>query len=144
MEITTQVPFVLHAIIETLAAVTFIFRPETQVSDPSLETQLVFKLLGGSLLSTNLICLVIAARPVFDQTTRLVAASLAFWHLWPVYRAGVRLAGTPPQKRPDQSTLGGPSVHLAIHLLLFAMFFWIGISMNGAAVGQGRQVSIPE
>ncbi|WYZ35679.1 hypothetical protein EsH8_X_000326 [Colletotrichum jinshuiense] len=86
-----KLPFLLHAAIETAAAGSFILKPDTQLPNPSVAAQLVLQSLGGLLMSTNLICLIFAARPVFDETSRLVAASLAFWHVWPCHRAYVRL-----------------------------------------------------
>ncbi|OLN95988.1 hypothetical protein CCHL11_07112 [Colletotrichum chlorophyti] len=131
----SKLPFLLHAAIETVAALSFILRPQSQLPNPSLAPRLILQSLGGLLLSTNLICLIFAARPEFDGTSRLVAASLAFWHVWPCCRAYVRLTrpeleGEGWQGKEKRSaegdtterTLGGPAVHLGVHLLLLLMF----------------------
>ena len=117
-----KLPFVLHAVVETIAAVTFIFRPETQLPNPSLDARLVLQSFGGLLLSTSLVAAAVASQPVSDQTTRLVGASLAFWHLWPCYRAVVRISQGSGEEGPEVKTLGGPPVHLGVHLVLLFMF----------------------
>ncbi|TDZ25166.1 hypothetical protein Cob_v001978 [Colletotrichum orbiculare MAFF 240422] len=118
-----KLPFVIHALMETAAALSFIFKPESQLPNPSVAAQLVAKNLGGLLLSTNMMCLIFITRP-FDQTSRLVAASLAFWHLWPCNRAYVRLTQPAVDGKTDgqSKTLGGPAVHLGSHLCLFLAF----------------------
>ncbi|ROT42515.1 hypothetical protein SODALDRAFT_326676 [Sodiomyces alkalinus F11] len=116
-------PFLLHATVETAAAISFISHPDSQLPRPvssSPAARLILESLGGLLLSTNLICLIFLVRPVFDETSRLVAASLAFWHVWACRRAWVRLttdkvaeSGTTPAR-----TFGGPAVHLGVHVVL--------------------------
>ncbi len=130
-----KLPFILHATIETLAASSFILKPEGQLPSPNLETRLVLQQLGGLLLSTNLICLGCVFKPVFDDTSRTVAASLAFWHLWPMRRAWVRLSKAADAKAkegqvdPDKvgKTLGGPAVHFAVHLALANMLAGVAL-----------------
>ncbi|KAH7375291.1 hypothetical protein B0T11DRAFT_270041 [Plectosphaerella cucumerina] len=133
----SKLPLLLHVAVESAAATSFICKPSSQIKDPSLEVQLVLQSLGGSLLSTNLVSLVFIFRPEFDTTSRLVAASLASWHLWPMRRAWVRLSiaaagnGVKEKKQTrgsqDPVVFGGPSVHLAIHAALF-------ISLLGSAI----------
>lgn len=133
-----KLPLLLHVAVESAAATSFICKPSSQIKEPSLEVQLVLQSLGGLLLSTNLVSLVFIFRPGFDTTSRLVAASLASWHLWPMRRAWVRLStaaagnGAKEKKQPrggsqDPVVFGGPSVHLAIHAALF-------ISLLGSAI----------
>ena len=119
-----KIPFLLHAIVETVAASSFILRPGSQLSNPPIESRLVLQLVGGLLLTTNLICGVFVARPVFDNTSRLVAGSLAFWHIWPMRRAWVRLSLKKDLERTRDATppaLGGPALHLLVHALLFSI-----------------------
>ncbi|KAK7424763.1 hypothetical protein QQX98_000346 [Neonectria punicea] len=122
------IPFLLHAAIETPAALTFIFRPSSHVSPLHPDAALLIQSLGGLLLASNLIALVFVRRP-FDHVSRHVALALAFWHLWPCYRAVVRLArradGRNRSAGDDAATgktLGGPAVHLVVHVVLLAMF----------------------
>ncbi|KAK1675738.1 hypothetical protein BDP55DRAFT_148676 [Colletotrichum godetiae] len=128
-----KLPFLFHIAIETAAACSFILKPDSQLTNPPVAVQLVLQQFGGLLLTTNLICLIFVSRP-FDETSRQVAAALAFWHVWPCWRAYVRL------KRPEvddlgkqkgkqkgevkatRRTLGGPAVHLAVHVGMFLMF----------------------
>ncbi|KAK1546093.1 hypothetical protein CPAR01_00060 [Colletotrichum paranaense] len=126
-----KLPFFFHIAIETAAACSFIHRPGSQLTNPSIAAQLVLQQFGGLLLTTNLICLIFVLRP-FDETSRQVAAALAFWHVWPCWRAYVRL--TRPEvddlgkekggevKAATQKTLGGPAVHLAVHIGMFLLF----------------------
>ncbi|KAL0934157.1 uncharacterized protein CTRU02_210956 [Colletotrichum truncatum] len=120
----SNLPFVLHVIIETAAAASFIFKPASQLPNPSVAARLVLESFGGLLLTTNLICLIFVSRPEFDGTSRLVAISLAFWHVWPCRRAYVRLTNPAVDgKTSDQAkTLGGPAAHLAVHFALFSLF----------------------
>lgn len=131
----SKLPFLLHAIIETAAASSFIFRPDSQLPSPPVAARLVLQSLGGLLLSTNLICLVFVSRPDFDETSRLVAASLSFWHVWPCYRAYVRLTlpavdGSRGSERTTMTkTLGRPAVHLGVHAMLFVLL--VGAALAG-------------
>ncbi|KAI5464791.1 hypothetical protein BGZ63DRAFT_421787 [Mariannaea sp. PMI_226] len=130
---TTAIPFLLHAIIETPAALSFIIRPSSQLSPLHPDAALILQSFGGLLLASNLIAIIFIRRP-FDDVARHVAAALAFWHMWPCYRAFVRLQrmtesnpesnteGDGNESTSPPGTLGGPLVHLAVHLLLFFMF----------------------
>ncbi|GKT49638.1 uncharacterized protein ColSpa_09819 [Colletotrichum spaethianum] len=125
--LAAKLPFLLHIAIETAAAYSFILKPANQLPSPSPAAQLVLQSFGGLLLSTNLTCLILVARP-FDETSRLVAAALAFWHVWPCWRAYVRLTrpevdGTRTHKgEVVRKTLGGPAAHLAVHAGMFLLF----------------------
>ncbi|KAK1725280.1 hypothetical protein CaCOL14_012977 [Colletotrichum acutatum] len=125
-----KLPFLFHIAIETAAACSFILRPGSQLTNPPAAAQLVLQQFGGLLLTTNLICLIFVSRP-FDEMSRQVAAALAFWHVWPCWRAYVRL--TKPEvdglgkergeeAKATQRTLGGPAVHLAVHVGMFLLF----------------------
>ncbi|KAL2760080.1 hypothetical protein ACRALDRAFT_205894 [Sodiomyces alcalophilus JCM 7366] len=118
----------------TAAAISFILHPDSQLTRPvssSPAAHLVLQSLGGLLLSTNLVCLVFLARPGFDDTSRLVVASLATWHVWACRRAWLRLtmyvdedgggAGCEKAAGPgatSRRTFGGPAVHLGVHVVL--------------------------
>lgn len=113
-------PFLLHTLIETPAALSFILSPTSQLSPCPPEATLILQSFGGLLLSTNLISLIFLRRN-FDETSRNVALAFGLWHLWPCYRAAVRL-----MRKTDEAqtvkTLGGPVVHLAAHATLHLLF----------------------
>lgn len=123
----TKAPFLIHDIIATFAGLTFVFRPHAQLQPLSPSAALILRCYGGCILFTVLISLAFLVRPVEDETTRLVALALAFWHVWPSYRAVVRLQDDIDVKNELGRTLGGPTVHLGVHGLLFLMFLYTGI-----------------
>jgi hypothetical protein len=115
-------PFLVHALIETPAALTFILKPSTQLQPLPPAAALIVQSFGGSILATNLIALVLIRRP-FDDVARHVALAFAFWHIWPCYRAYMRINGyTKEEESSTTKTLGGPVVHLGVHIVLLTMF----------------------
>ncbi|KAF5004083.1 hypothetical protein FDECE_9398 [Fusarium decemcellulare] len=122
MSVVTS-PFLIHVLIETPAALSFIFSPSSQLQPLDPQAALLLKLLGGLLLTTNLIGLIFVRRP-FDDVARHVALAFAFWHIWPCYRAYIRLRGRASEGEAPATarTLGGPPVHLGVHLALLTMF----------------------
>jgi hypothetical protein len=123
----SRLPFVIHAAIETAAAFTFILKPASHLTPLSPAAGLLLQSKGGLLLFTNLICVIFLSRPV-DETTRSVALAFAFWHLWPCYRAAVRLQYMADTEEPRP--LGGPVVHLGVHLGLLLLFLVAGFSSS--------------
>jgi hypothetical protein len=119
-----KAPFIIHDVIATAAALTFIFRPQRQLQPLTPSATLILQCYGGCILFTNLISLIFLVRPVIDETTRLVALAFVFWHAWPSYRAIVRLQYGIETQGEMSTTLGGPVVHLGIHGLLFFMFMY--------------------
>lgn len=113
-----NLPLVLHVIVETAAASSFILAPHRQLSSPSAEAQLILKSYGGLLLATNMVCLGVLLRPEFEGARRLVGVSMAFYHIWPAYRAWQRMANDIGMKEEQANNLGGPGWHLVIHVLL--------------------------
>ncbi|KAJ4190190.1 hypothetical protein NW755_005329 [Fusarium falciforme] len=121
----STIPFVIHALVETPAALSFILYPSLHLQPLTPAATLLLQSLGGLLLTSNLIALIFARRP-FDDVSRQVAIAFAFWHVWPCYRAYTRLSGRglegdTPETR---STLGGPVVHLGVHSILLTMFLY--------------------
>lgn len=119
-------PFLVHFLIETPAALTFILRPSSQVPNPTPSVALILQSFGGLLLSTNLTALVFFRRD-FDDAARLAALAYAFWHLWPCYRAWMRIRGGIDTQGAQGRTLGGPPVHLLCHVVLLLMFLASGM-----------------
>lgn len=122
-----KIPFALHAIVETAAALSFMITPEKQIPGCSEATRLVLRQYGGLLLSTNYICIFILCQPHFSDTGRLIAAALGTYHGWPSYRAYVRLTRKLPEDAASGSILGGPWLHLVLHILLLVLFLWASI-----------------
>lgn len=122
-------PFFLHAFTEILASSTFILTPDAHIPSPSRQATLVSQLLGGSLLHSALISIIFAFRDVWDDTARRAALAFAIWHVFPCYRAIVRLRTglEGGEEKLEGKIVGGPSVHLLIHGVLFALFLRSGL-----------------
>ncbi|KAK9415838.1 hypothetical protein SUNI508_10138 [Seiridium unicorne] len=123
-----KLTLLLHILIETPAAFTFIFTPEKQLHDCNSATRLVLRQYGGLLISSNLISVVLFSQEELGDAGRLIAASLGFYHIWPCYRAYARLTRQVSGDIHGQATLGGPAVHLAVHIILLGMFGYVAIS----------------
>ncbi|ORY63902.1 uncharacterized protein BCR38DRAFT_202225 [Pseudomassariella vexata] len=117
-----KLPFAFHAVIESFAALSFILQPDKQLPGCSPAAKLILRQYGGLLLVTNFICVIVLVQPTFRETERLLAAALGSYHAWPSYRAWVRLRNEVEGDLVGGSTLGGPAVHLIVHLLCFGMF----------------------
>ena len=124
-----KLPFLVHDVVATFAGLTFIFRPYRQLAPLSDAAKLILQCYGGCLLFTNLISLIFLVRPEVDETTRLVAFAYAFWHLWPSYRAVVRIQRDIDTRGEMGNTLGGPGVHLTVHALLIVLFLYAGFTI---------------
>ncbi|KAF5670583.1 hypothetical protein FHETE_4490 [Fusarium heterosporum] len=119
---TSMIPFLVHVLIETPAAFTFIFRPSSQLQPLPPSAALILQSFGGLLLTSNLIALILIRRP-FDDVTRQAALAFSFWHIWPCHRAYMRMCGyTKEDEASTTKTLGGPVVHLGVHAALLTMF----------------------
>jgi hypothetical protein len=123
--ILQKVPFAFHAIIETAAALSFIITPEKQLSNCTPAAKLILRQYGGLLIATNLVCLAVFAQPTFESSGQILAVALGSYHIWPAYRAYARLkpgvvAGD--VRLQDAGLLGGPMVHLIVHILSLGMF----------------------
>ncbi|KAI0386392.1 hypothetical protein F5Y04DRAFT_243966 [Hypomontagnella monticulosa] len=123
-----KLPFAFHALIETAAAISFIFNPDKQLPGCDAATRLVLRQYGGLLLSTNLICLAVLAEPGVTNMTRLLAATLGSYHIWPCYRAYIRIRHNVGVSGVAKSALGGPRLHLIVHIACLAMFMWACVS----------------
>ncbi|KAK3292542.1 uncharacterized protein B0H64DRAFT_230596 [Chaetomium fimeti] len=109
----------LHLLIETPASLSFLLTPQAQLPGASPDARLILRNLGGLLLATNLACLALLgggriADDDGDRVTALFCAGLGTYHVWPTYRAWVRMGmgGGLQGKR----VLGGPVVHFVVHV----------------------------
>ncbi|KAI1078796.1 hypothetical protein F5B20DRAFT_192755 [Whalleya microplaca] len=126
--IAAKVPFAAHAIIETAAALSFIFRPEQQLPGCSDAAKLILRQYGGLLLSSNLVCVAVLVEPDFGHTSQLLAIALGTYHVWPCYRALVRIRSSRGTKGQESSALGGPWLHLVVHVICLGMFVSVAAS----------------
>lgn len=131
-----KLPFLLHTLVETIAAFTFIFYPQRQIPCPSDDMRLVLQCYGGCLLFTSLTSLTLLCQPEADRAFGTMALAFAFWHLWPIYRAASRLFQREGKGQiRTEKTLGRPPAHFAIHALLFMLFVVSGVNVLGNSPG---------
>ncbi|KAJ9134186.1 hypothetical protein NKR19_g8781 [Coniochaeta hoffmannii] len=114
-----KLPLLLHALLEAAASLSFTLHPQAQLPALNDEARLILRSYGGLLLSSSVLCAGFCLRPGFDSATRLVAGSMALYHLFPIGRAVIRLRKQAREKKNggEGRVLGGPAVHLAVHLL---------------------------
>ncbi len=123
-----KLPFVLHALAETAAGLSFLAAPRRHLpGPPSPDAELVLQSYGGLLLTSVALCLVFAARD-FDHTSRAVAVVLATYHVFPMMRAVQRLRKGLGVEGARGRFLGGPLVHLVVHAVLCASLFLTGFT----------------
>jgi hypothetical protein len=125
----TKLPLLLHALLEVAASLSFSLNPTIQLPNASDEARLILRSYGGLLLSSSILCAGFWLRPGFDSATRLVAGSMAVYHVFPIGRAVVRLRKA--REKTEGKVLGGPAVHLTVHLVAL-----LGLGMS-AAFGRG-------
>ncbi|KAI1498301.1 hypothetical protein F5X99DRAFT_334679 [Biscogniauxia marginata] len=126
--IAAKLPFAAHAVVETVAAFSFIFHPDKQLPGCSPAAKLILRQYGGLLLTSSLICAAILAEPSFSGTARLLSVALGTYHIWPCHRAYVRIQSGLGPRSTAISSLGGPTLHLAVHLACFGLFLFTAIS----------------
>jgi hypothetical protein len=117
-----KIPFLLHIVVETPAAFTFIFTPDRQLQDCSPAARLVLRQYGGLLLTSNLVCLAAIAAGDLGSVETYLAVALGSYHVWPCHRAWTRLTRKVTGDVQGEATLGGPLVHLAVHSMLCLLF----------------------
>ncbi|KAK4109762.1 hypothetical protein N656DRAFT_847528 [Canariomyces notabilis] len=124
-----HLPLLFHLLIETPASISFIFFPKAQLLNASPDAILISRNLGGLLLAINLVCLVFltGGESYNNQLVAKVSLCFATYHVWPAHRAYVRLARGPKGRREEQKVLGGPVVHLVVHLGCLISLFGGGL-----------------
>jgi hypothetical protein len=127
----------LHLLTETPASLSFLLAPHAQLPGASPDAVLILRNLGGLLLATNLACLVLllagsssssSSGAVPEQTMALLCVCLGTYHVWPIYRAWVRM-GRGVVGGGEKVVLGGPGVQFVVHVVCL-----------GALVGGGGWV----
>lgn len=142
-----RLAFLLHAAVETPAAATFLFAPARQLSPALLasstgggaEVVLLLHSYGGLLGSSVLLSLVMAVwgctppsssggPPSIQSHLRgLIALALGTYHLFPSRRAYLRRTRSIGLQGPQGKTLGGPMVHLTVHIACFVALTLTGL-----------------
>ncbi|CAK7221763.1 hypothetical protein SCUCBS95973_004610 [Sporothrix curviconia] len=138
--VLARLAFLLHAAVETPAAVTFLFAPERQLSPALLASQAggnsgaevlpVLQNLGGLLASSVALSLVMAvwgctspsASSTENQLRGGIALALGGYHIFPCRRAYLRRKYSIGLKGQQGKTLGGPAVHLVVHVVCLVAF----------------------
>ncbi|CAJ2505528.1 Uu.00g129220.m01.CDS01 [Anthostomella pinea] len=123
-----ELPFAVHGIIETVAALSFIFNPEKQLPGCTPAAKLILRQYGGLLLASGLVCLAVLIEPGFNDLKKMLAMAMGSYHAWPCYRAYVRIRQDTDSNTMGGSALGGPSLHLVVHLICLAMFAFAAAS----------------
>ncbi|KAI1153317.1 hypothetical protein F4825DRAFT_415634 [Nemania diffusa] len=124
-----KLPFFMHAVIETAAGLSFIVRPEGQLPGCTPAAKLILRQYGGLLLASSILCIIIIADSSLNSaTTRLVAAALGSYHAWPCYRALVRIQDEAESRTRGKPLLGGPPVHLLVHVVCLTSFLYLAIA----------------
>lgn len=116
------------------ASVSFLVQPSAQLRSPHPppDAVLICQSYAGLLLATNAFCLLfLKSRGMhrFDDTGTMLTASLAIYHAFPIRRAWVRIQrGGHSHNNEAAVALGGPVLHLVIHLLLLFLLAWATFS----------------
>lgn len=116
----SRTSLLLHIIVETVAGLSFVTTPQKQLPGASIPAELILRCYGGCILSNVCIALVFYCRQHWDETSRRICLAFALWHVWPVYRAVMRIMWCP--EVDPEALFGGPFVHIGIHVLLFCAF----------------------
>ncbi|KAI0518010.1 hypothetical protein F5B22DRAFT_87702 [Xylaria bambusicola] len=124
---SSDLAFVMHAAVETAAGISFIVHPERQLPGCTPAARLILRQYGALLLASSMVCLIVLSRPgCSTATTRLMAAALGSYHAWPSFRAFTRLRNE--KGNQETSVLGGPSVHLMVHLVCLGLFLYAAVA----------------
>jgi hypothetical protein len=109
-----KAPLLFHALLETTAALSFLFYPQVQhpTAATDLETKLILRSYGGLLLSTAVLCAGFYFREGFDDPARIVSGAMAVYHVFPIARAWMKLRMTNVR---GATFCGGPAVHFLVH-----------------------------
>jgi hypothetical protein len=130
-----NIALLCHLLVEVPASLSFLLAAPTQLREPnpSPEAVLVCQSYGGLLLSTNVLCFLFLysrGNSNADDAKSLVAASLAVYHVFPIWRAWARIrrqGGLGRGWAQQAGVLGGPYVHFVVHVLLLLSLSWAGL-----------------
>ena len=108
-------PFLIHTIIEVVAGLSFISRPQSQLQPLSPAAKLILECYGGLLIFSSCMSLLFYTRGLDAGTTRMASCAFALWHLFPAHRAVIRIRTGVDADGEIGRTLGGPWLHLMVH-----------------------------
>jgi len=133
---TANFPILAHLVFESMAAISFLSQPQIQLQDPkpSEEAVLICHSYAGALLTHIVLCflfLAVRGTEIFDETSAMLAGSLAVYHVFPVRRAWVRIQRRKGNYKPEEKAAGGPPGHFIIHSVLFGSLVWAAWSGSG-------------
>ncbi len=117
----------LHLLTELPASLSFLLTPTSQLPGATPDATLILHNLGGLLLATNLMCMVLLLTQHDEKNDRLAAMlclCLGTYHVWPLRRAGVRMRRMIGEK---VVVLGGPRVHFVVHLVCLVVMLGSGV-----------------
>ncbi|KAI1160670.1 hypothetical protein F5B18DRAFT_631719 [Nemania serpens] len=124
-----RLAFLVHAVVETAAGLSFIIHPEGQLPACTSAGKLILRQYGGLLLASSMVCVVTIADPdISVTTTRLMAVALGSYHVWPCHRALFRMRTEAPSTAKDRSVLGGPLLHFMVHAICLGLFLSAAIA----------------
>ncbi|KAK0120012.1 hypothetical protein ONS95_011430 [Cadophora gregata] len=113
--------FLIHALLELPASLNFFFRPNEQLSTPVPQAHALIRQYAVLLMSSNIVALIFAFRPV-DETSRRVAGALATYHAAPLVRAVGRITS---HDEGYGKALGGRWVHAVVHAGALGTLGWL-------------------
>lgn len=124
----TNLALAFHLLVEVPASLSFILgaRKQLREPNPSPEAVLICQSYGGLLLSANVLCFLLLyfnGNGGVDGALSMVTTSLAVYHVFPIRRAWARIRSQGGLGRgwaQQADVLGGPYVHLVVHVLLFS------------------------
>ena len=115
--------FLLHIITEVPASIAFFFKPSMTLSQRQPHAQPVIQQYALLLLASTYIAYVFLYKAK-DDSSRKVAAALAFYHVGPLIRACCRIRSGGGRTVGIMSVLRNPWVHLLAHLFCFVTLLW--------------------
>lgn len=129
---TRNTPILLiHLLVEVPASLSFLFLAGKQVPNASREAVLVSQSYGGLLLATNVLCFLFLCCPRADSgfyhARAMLEVCLAVYHVFPIRRAYARINGSGVPRPHTSALLGGPLVHLTVHVILFVLLACSGL-----------------
>lgn len=130
-DLRSALPFVLHIMVETPAALRFLFTPDAQILHPQPDARSIVRQYAVLLFSTVLIALICLLNHR-QRISRLVAGALSIYHIAPILRAGTKLSNSRLLSSVGKEAWREPALYVVVH---FACFLSL---LDRYCVGAGR------